>query len=564
MKKQFATFLLAISALSVSANTLFDQLCQFNFNWKKYALQAPAGEARVFHSDKEYIQTHLTNVLKILRSNPTEQLSKEQYHSRMHLIELLDGYRIAGNFPVNYYRHERIPVFIDEHNTHCAVGYLMMKTGHEEMAQRIAANDNYVWVKDLNDPGVPEWQEQSGFTIEELKLIQGAYEFYLEDALFRANRYETPQMPACTTAYFAVEINKLPKLQPEKNIWFKGEGKNGVLNGRWIQNQKDGKPWIVGFYTNGKRSGDWEEYYQGTANLCRTEHWEENKLEGIRKRFDRSGALIEEILFMDGNAISKVNYEYSGFDSVAYVRTILDSAHVFTQVYNSAGALIACGHETVYNPGNLLWFQSIELTALNSVSIAARSVAQSQGNGNELDLNSNSSFGGVNLNWAPPLVEYKKQGDWMYYQDIPATYAIRSNAVSAQLLNLVNQYQHYGFELYHSLSWFPNLVSETGYDSIRVVYLNNNILNFYGYSKENYAHFHIDYYQEEFNPIRYLSRYPHRYAIKPEELMQIKEIGQYNSAGQRTGEWKYFDKLGTMYKTENYLIPQNEEEQASR
>jgi hypothetical protein len=46
------------------------------------------------------------------------------------------------------------------------------------------------------------------------------------------------------------------------------------------------------------------------------------------------------------------------------------------EVFNARGERIACGHETVYNPGNLLWFQSIEFTALNSASISARSVDQ--------------------------------------------------------------------------------------------------------------------------------------------------------------------------------------------
>ena len=42
---------------------------------------------------------------------------------------VLADYARQGRFPINYYRQERIPVFIDEHDTHCAVGYLMQHTG---------------------------------------------------------------------------------------------------------------------------------------------------------------------------------------------------------------------------------------------------------------------------------------------------------------------------------------------------------------------------------------------------------------------------------------------------
>jgi hypothetical protein len=209
MKKAAIALCLAFSALTVSATSFYDQLCTFNFNWKKYPLLAPPGEAREFHSDREYIQTHLTSVETILNAASTDQLTTEQRSSRRHMISLLNGYRVAGKFPVNYYRTERIPVFIDGHGTHCAVGYLMMMTGQEEMAQRISRTNNYAWVKDIHDPGVAAWQQASGLSVEELKLIQGAYDIYRPDALYAPDRYETPQMPVCTTSYFTNEITGL-------------------------------------------------------------------------------------------------------------------------------------------------------------------------------------------------------------------------------------------------------------------------------------------------------------------------------------------------------------------
>jgi len=376
MKKTLFTLMLATSLSQAFASSFYKQLCQFNPNWKEYTDRAPKGDARVFPTDREYIQAHLEAVLHILRTNPTNQLSRQQHIARKVLMHELDVYRQAGLFPHNYYRNERIPVFIDEHNTYCAVGHLMRITGYDAMAIRIAAKDNYVWVKDINDPELSIWQEASGFTVAELKLIQGAYDSYMPGAFFHPEKYDIPQQPQLIVANFEEHRGKA-KTAAEK-IWCKGEGKNGVLHGTWIQNYAPGMPWIVGYYENGKRTGQWEEYYQGTQQLCRTENWRNDKLNGVRRRFDRQGNIIEEIVFKDGNAVVKTNFDLDA--KLTYVRTPIDSALVYTQIFTAGGALIAKGHEKVHNPGGLLWFQNIELTALNSMAITARDASFSLGN----------------------------------------------------------------------------------------------------------------------------------------------------------------------------------------
>ena len=540
MKKLITSILLLFFVQQISALTFYDQLCNFNFNWKKYELQAPTGEARIFHSDKEYIQAHLACVLAILRSNPIDQLDAQQYQSRMHLIEVLDAYREAGNFPMNYYRRERTPVFIDEHHTHCAVGYLLQQTGHEDMALRIAAADNYAWLKDIHDAELPAWQQASGFSLEELKLIQGAYDSYLENAFYLPDKYEVPQRPACMLVYFENVATHRPMPAKAENIWCKGEGTNGVLNGRWEQNSSAGMPWIVGYYENGERSGQWQEYYQGTKQLCRTENWRNDKLNGIRKRFDRSGNLIEEIYFKDGKALIKKNYSLE--DSLTWVRTPLDSNLVWTEVYNFEGALIASGHEKIYNPGNLLWFQNIELTALNTASITARDMPASASTGLY------SVFG--RRMFSPPLVQYKKENDWTYYKE----YRSAPKNVKASMKNLLQYYyKHLGNELLRSLSVFDDLEMNVAYDSVRVDYVDNSLCHFYGYAgKTVLTHLYISYYISDELPV---------YSFYSGEIpLTIKECGQYNNANERIGSWKYFDKYNRLYKTENYLVAWKEEE----
>jgi antitoxin component YwqK of YwqJK toxin-antitoxin module len=562
MKKIIASVLMLLLGQQLSAETLYDQLCRFNFNWKKYALQKPQGEAISFRSDKEYIQTHLKNVLVVLRSNPTENLNAQQLQSRTHLIDVLAAYREAGIFPKNLYRRERLPVFIDEFNTHCAVGFLMRETGHENLAQRIAAADNYVWVKDIHDPELLVWQNASGFTVEELKLIQGAYDSYMENAFFLPNKYEIPQKPATMLVYF--ENEALHKSMPEKteNIWCKGEGVNGVLNGRWEQNYAVGIPWIVGYYENGKRTGQWQEYYQGTKKLCRTENWRNDKLNGIRKRFDRFGNLIEEILFRDGKAIKKTNYSLE--DSLTWIRKPLDSNMVYTEVFNAAGTLIAMGNEKVYNPGNLQWFQNIELTALNMAAVQTQAVTQSDKSIYYKSDVSSSIFPRRGRLWSyePPLVTYEKEGTWKYYGEY--NYATRVTP-NPTISKMVIAYPHFGQEFINAAFQVSAKEFDFMYDSIQVDYIKNQVQHLYGYAPQKYLHLQISYYKAKENPneqVSLLHIYPFQ-TIEPFQN-QVHYVGQFNQKGERIGEWKYYTRESKVYKTENYMIAWKEEEDAKK
>jgi hypothetical protein len=542
MKKYITSILFLLILQQLSAFNLYDQLCAFNSNWKKYKDRLPLQEARVFNSDKEYVQAHLLNVLAILQSNPVSQLDAAQYRSRMHLLQLLDGYRLAGNFPVNYYHDKRTPVFIDPANTHCAVGYLLQQTGHEDVALRVAATDNYAWVKDIQDTGLLEWQRSSGLSLEELKLVQGAYDFYIPNAFTLPDKYKIPQKPARITAYFDNNVNGAPA--NTRYIWCYGEGTGNVLNGRWEQNYAAGIPWIVGYFDNGKRTGQWMEYYQGTSILCRTENWRDDKLNGIRKRFDRTGRLVEEILFKDGNAVTKTNYDLE--QSLTWIRKPLDSTHVFTEVYTAGGGLIATGHEVVYNPGNLLWFQNIELTALNSFAITSREISTSHATG------INDAMHPITLYETPPLVEYKKEGDWMYYKDCRMDHLSAKRQVSGS-------YRYFGKEIFQSIERFTSLEKGSmDCDSIRVIYANNILQDLYAYENAGYTHWQVRYHQQHL-----LAEMP-QFARQRTQLQQppVQSIGQYNQANQKTGTWKYYNRRGDLYKLENYILPQSEEQEA--
>lgn len=528
--KTTATILCAFFVtMQLSANNFYDQLCSFNPNWTKYEAFVKKSDAKIFASDKEYIQAHLATVLPILEAASTKELSEKQIQSRKQMIQWLTEYREQGNFPQNYFHPGRVPVFIDENGTHCAVGYLMQQSGEEEMAQRISKTHHYDWVKDIKDENLGTWQDASGLSLEELKLIQGAYESYADNGFFLVNKIEIPQKPTVLVAYF----DNKPKT--EANIWCKGEGAGKVLNGKWIQKYAVDKPWIEGYYANGKRTGLWKEYYQGTTLLCRTENWRDDKLNGIRKRYSKAGVLTEEILFKNGKAELKTNYELS--TGLKYVRKQLDTATVYTEVYTLDGLLLACGKEKIYNPGNLQWFQNIELTTLNTIQYATSNPAS-------------SSSGSSQLYATPALVEYHKEGKWMYYRE----YNYQSSQQKEYTLytKLQNDFQHFAHILYSEMKSYSKVsIGEAGYDSIGVEYKDNLLRDFYGYSKPFFTHLKIVY-----NTTTPAQFFINNWNQQP----QVRVIGQYSKDGKKKGEWLHYNEFGILYKTENYFIPCKEEE----
>lgn len=552
MKTYIISLLILFSVQQFSAQTFYDQLCAFNYNWEKYETRAPKGEEKQFPSDKEFIEAHLSSVLEVLRTNPTENLNSTQYQSRNYMIQLLEGYRQRGVFPINFHKKERVPVFIDDNNTYCAVAYLLLNTGYKHVAERIAKDDNYIWVKDIDDPDFPAWQKYSGLTLEELKLIQGAYDSYIEGGLFLPNKYEIPQKPEPMIVYFENKLtgNQLPE-SPE-NIWCKGEEKNGVLHGRWEQNYAVGIPWIEGYYDQGERTGQWKEYYQGTTQLCRTENWRSDKLNGVRKRFDRTGKLIEEIVFEDGEAIKKTNYDLT--DSLTYIRYPLDSGLMRTEVYTLGGYLLAKGHEKVYNPGGLQWFQNIELTALNSAAISAQSMVQPIQSQIDVPFRFRRGIQHASLYNSPPLVQYIKEGEWTYYREYrPNSF---NSLTTKNILNtLTNDYPSFATEFSSFAHHFDHLVLSSAYDEIHIIYVGNQVKHFYGIGKEDYTHLSIKYYNQG-----RIADIPNLHYFQNNLVHQIESIQQHTQDGKRIGTWKYFDFRGTLYKTENYLVATKEDE----
>ncbi len=473
----------ALISLSVvaNANTLYQQLCDFNPNWSKYNTRAPRQEAKQFSCDLELIQEHLYHVLKILKENNTAEFNAVQVLERRKNIERLMGYRLAGLFPKNQHKKLRTPVFIDKYGTHCAVGYLIQQSGHGLLAQQIANSKNLSWVKDLWSEELIVWQQNSGLTMEELKLIQGAYAFYDLNARYALNKYEKPQQPVVEEVLFEEKRIEDPAVS---QVWLMGEGREGLLHGKWIQNYAPGIPWIEGYFTNGLRSGAWKEYYQGTNILCRTEHWENDTLNGIRTRFDREGRIIEKIQFKNGVAVLKVNTDRD--QGLIFYRRPLEDNHLKTTVSNLYGVLLAEGQEVIHNSsGRLQWFQDIELTALNTMIMDNR---DGLGSGFSLGNAIHPFAGDFHSRFQPstPLVEYTKVGEWKYYAQNPVLHLdMEDNPVLSSLKSRFPLFAHEIFSAFDES--FPTQENLAG-DLLKVNYELGKVTDIKTYGALTYIH----------------------------------------------------------------------------
>ncbi len=173
-----SAIIIAFIAQSNSKDDLYFILKNVNQQWSKQK------DAQVYLNEESFniprnensaIQLHLRLVVKTLSNRTSANLNIEQTKNRNTLLKELKTYADCGSFPVNHFKPYRTPVFIDDAGTHCAVGYLMMKSGHDALAQEINNKQRFAYVYEIKVNGVAEWADEFGFTIDELAWIQPAY-----------------------------------------------------------------------------------------------------------------------------------------------------------------------------------------------------------------------------------------------------------------------------------------------------------------------------------------------------------------------------------------------------
>lgn len=155
---------------------LYRHLLEVNKEWSVMDPEPADGDRLVhFSSESERIAAHLRLVAAYQRAHVPEELSASARAERASLLDKLDDYAARGRFPQNHVLPVRNPVFIDPHGTACAVGQLMIESGHAELAERIRQEMNLAYVHDMRRADVFAWAGEHGFSEDELAWIQPGY-----------------------------------------------------------------------------------------------------------------------------------------------------------------------------------------------------------------------------------------------------------------------------------------------------------------------------------------------------------------------------------------------------
>lgn len=124
------------------------------------------------------IQVRQDSVLRELRARDVSALTPAQRAARGRIIERFAAYVARGEFPRNYDFPDRAETYFVDRKTGavCAVGHLLVETGHAALVERIAATDNNVKVAALADePELVAWLDEHGLTLAEAARIQIPY-----------------------------------------------------------------------------------------------------------------------------------------------------------------------------------------------------------------------------------------------------------------------------------------------------------------------------------------------------------------------------------------------------
>lgn len=152
-----------------------------------YAVNSVIGDQSYIHyygekpgkdvPDRVRIRTHLIYTEGVLRNRSTDQLSPEQKENRAAYLDFLREYYQEGEFPVNdSHADPRRPTFIDDSGNICAVGYMVEKSLGRDAAEAINEKHKHSFIYEIDDPAFKEWVKRSGFSIDELAMIQPSYE----------------------------------------------------------------------------------------------------------------------------------------------------------------------------------------------------------------------------------------------------------------------------------------------------------------------------------------------------------------------------------------------------
>ena len=125
--------------------------------------------------DDVRVREHLRRTESALR-DAGHELPPEQRRRRERHLDRLAAYRERGEFPTNRRHAGRTPLFVGDDGTPCAMAYLLLEDGREDLVAAVMAAEPTARIEELpDDHPVVEWVEANGLTRAEAARIQPAY-----------------------------------------------------------------------------------------------------------------------------------------------------------------------------------------------------------------------------------------------------------------------------------------------------------------------------------------------------------------------------------------------------
>ncbi|MCX5747436.1 MAG: hypothetical protein NT062_33645 [Proteobacteria bacterium] len=242
------------------------------------------------------MRTHLAFVRDRLARMPATRPDLQA--KRDQVIGFLSEYVAKGTTPKNLHLPWRTPVFIDDDQTICAVGYLIERSTGRALPEKIAATHRYDLIEDIARamPEVGAWVEASGFTLEEIASIQPGY---IEPTVESWRSWpaevvyddDGKELPAKLHADGPVEdvVDGVTTTS--------GTFARGLMQGAWTVTDTKGHVVGKGDLTDGR--GMWHSAYPGGARLAEGP-MRANSPHGAWRFYHPSGNLAAEGSFLRG------------------------------------------------------------------------------------------------------------------------------------------------------------------------------------------------------------------------------------------------------------------------
>lgn len=113
-----------------------------------------------------------------------QELRQELAAARSQNLARLQTYAETGAFPTNQTQPGLLNVFRDAEGHLCAVANLINLDGHTDLIDTTAGDDNFIVLAEVDSGPLLGWILESGFTQEEIGMIQVPYMGEFEDGEF--------------------------------------------------------------------------------------------------------------------------------------------------------------------------------------------------------------------------------------------------------------------------------------------------------------------------------------------------------------------------------------------